>query len=467
MSLITTFKNQNSKTIWETLRILAADNSVCSSRLQTRQIAPHGHQYYVYIQNDEIVFLLRDEHLANTNVLADEESFMDEPPLYFTENFHMRSPVNLVQMLCHVYKEVMRKTGWEAGKVHGVFLTNSNIFNREDMESLWQWLEVTVIDKVDKYEEITTAIGNLGESRERLMHFLENIHLATWSLDPQYDHVIDNYPTEDTHDGEGEGCPSEETHDGEREGRPTENTHDGEGEGCPSEETHDGEGEGCPTENTHDGEGEGCPTEETHDSEGEGCSTEETHDDDKKENPQSSQDQDFFEKMLKIFEEDLFGVDEEIDEDDKKEDDEEEEETPKVEFPKMENQIGVEIFQPVIHPWEKLNKLVGMEEIKKRILTLSMLAKYNNMLIANGAKAHKVSLHSIFYGNPGTGKTIVGRLYASILKEAGIISKGHVVLANGRQAFVGCVYGEEEKNVGNLLRLAQGGNSYVETLLVV
>ena len=136
----------------------------------------------------------------------------------------------------------------------------------------------------------------------------------------------------------------------------------------------------------------------------------------------------------------------------------EEEEMPRtVELPDVGPLIGVDIIQPLGHPLEKLDRLVGLHEVKKKVNTLSMLAKYNQILKTYGAKHHKISLHSIFYGNPGTGKTIVGQMYASILREAGILSKGHVVLANGRQAFVGSLFGEEEKNVDKLLRLAQGG----------
>ena len=42
-------------------------------------------------------------------------------------------------------------------------------------------------------------------------------------------------------------------------------------------------------------------------------------------------------------------------------------------------------------------------------------------------KVDAVSLHRVFYGNPGTGKTRVARLYAQMLSEFGFLSEGGIV----------------------------------------
>lgn len=389
MSLIATFTKQTSKTIRETLMALSADSKVFSAQIQSELPFMSGHEYYVYMQDDEVVFLLRDLHRDNTAVLADEEFFNDYPPMYFAQGpLFWVSPVYLTQLLCHAYKEVMRKTGREAGKVHGVFLTNTNLVNREDFEKIWDWLEVTVIDNANMHDGIVPADNGLDKEREMLEHFFLNSILATWVLDPQYDHVVEDLPSSSPMSYEDSDTADSDTDADEKE----ENADAFDGLAWVDE---------LMTQALEEGR----------------------------------------QKVL------------DDDSDDDSDDDDPSDENPM----DMASLKGVEIIQPIKNPLEQLGQLVGLESIKKRIVNLSMLAKYNDVLREKGAKAHQISLHSIFYGNPGTGKSITGRIFASILHEMGILSKGHVVLANGRQAFVGSLFGEEETNIDKLLKLAQGG----------
>ena len=120
--------------------------------------------------------------------------------------------------------------------------------------------------------------------------------------------------------------------------------------------------------------------------------------------------------------------------------------------------LKAEILPPIKNPLEVLNRLVGCLEIKRRIHDLTMLSKYNQRLksIDPNAKIHKLPLHSLFMGNPGTGKTTVCRIIGSLLKEAGVLSKGHVVACN-RGTFVGNLFGDEESSVSIAIRQAKGG----------
>ena len=193
MSLIATFTGQDKETIQGTLSALAADSKVFSARIQSELSFMEDHELYVYIQSYETVFLLRDEHRADIPVLADEECYMGEPPLYLAQGRHWTSPVYLLLLMCHAYKEVMRKTGRDAGKVHGVVITNTNLVNREDMEEIWEWLGVTVIDKAGLHGEVMTDFSGPDKEREQLEHFFANSNLATWKLDPEYDRIADDY----------------------------------------------------------------------------------------------------------------------------------------------------------------------------------------------------------------------------------------------------------------------------------
>ena len=118
----------------------------------------------------------------------------------------------------------------------------------------------------------------------------------------------------------------------------------------------------------------------------------------------------------------------------------------------------VDILYPFDHPMEELNRLVGCEDIKRRLADLKLLAEYNKACERQSTEypVMQIFLHSIFYGNPGTGKSTVCRLYGSLLKEAGMLSKGHVVVAD-RKVFTGDCFGDTEEIMLKLIELSQGG----------
>lgn len=120
--------------------------------------------------------------------------------------------------------------------------------------------------------------------------------------------------------------------------------------------------------------------------------------------------------------------------------------------------VKVNILRPIANPREELDKLVGFEEIKRRMDELVALTKYNSMMreAFPNSKLHEVSLHSIFFGRPGTGKTTVCKIYGSLLRQAGALSKGHVVVCD-RGTFIGTLWGDEERSLRQVLEKAQGG----------
>lgn len=76
---------------------------------------------------------------------------------------------------------------------------------------------------------------------------------------------------------------------------------------------------------------------------------------------------------------------------------------------------------------EKLNRLIGMEPIKDQIKTLSNLMKVQAERRKHGMKTPSISLHSVFTGRPGTGKTTVARLLGQIFRAQGFLASGHLV----------------------------------------
>lgn len=120
--------------------------------------------------------------------------------------------------------------------------------------------------------------------------------------------------------------------------------------------------------------------------------------------------------------------------------------------------VKVEILRPIANPREELDKLVGCEDIKQRMDELVALTSYNKMMreLFPESKQHEVSLHSVFLGRPGTGKTTVCKIYGSLLRKAGALSKGHVVVCD-RGTFIGTLWGDEERSMRQVLEIAKGG----------
>ena len=120
--------------------------------------------------------------------------------------------------------------------------------------------------------------------------------------------------------------------------------------------------------------------------------------------------------------------------------------------------VKVEILRPIPNPREELDKLVGCTDIKHRMDELVALTSYNKMLLKMipNSKQHEVSLHSVFLGRPGTGKTTVCKIFGSLLRQAGALSKGHVVVCD-RGTFIGTLWGDEERSMRQVLEMAQGG----------
>lgn len=110
---------------------------------------------------------------------------------------------------------------------------------------------------------------------------------------------------------------------------------------------------------------------------------------------------------------------------------------------------------------DSLNALVGLEKVKAGIGRLYATAGFRRLRIEAGLPVVSQPLHSLFLGAPGTGKTTVAGIMGRLLKEAGVLSRGHVVVRE-RSMLVGRYYGDEEKATRAALEEAEGGILFID-----
>lgn len=110
----------------------------------------------------------------------------------------------------------------------------------------------------------------------------------------------------------------------------------------------------------------------------------------------------------------------------------------------------------------ELDKLVGMTSVKKSITENIEYLKFNKLRIDKGfADDGRIGLHSVFTGNPGTGKTTVVRLLGKIYKAMGLLTKGHVVEAT-RADVIGEFIGHTAPKVKAMIEKARGGILFLD-----
>ncbi|KGX92048.1 stage V sporulation protein K [Pontibacillus halophilus JSM 076056 = DSM 19796] len=112
-------------------------------------------------------------------------------------------------------------------------------------------------------------------------------------------------------------------------------------------------------------------------------------------------------------------------------------------------------------PTERLNELVGLTGVKEEVRKLSSFVHMQQVRKQQSLPTVPIQLHSVFSGNPGTGKTTVAHIYASILKENGLLKRGHVVVASRSDLVAGYV-GQTAPKTKKKIREALGGVLFID-----
>ena len=109
----------------------------------------------------------------------------------------------------------------------------------------------------------------------------------------------------------------------------------------------------------------------------------------------------------------------------------------------------------------ELNNIIGLKKVKEYVLGLEKNYQVQQLRAAKGFTNTAISMHMVFEGNPGTGKTTIARIVAKYLKAIGVLSSGQLVEVT-RADLVGQYAGHTAAKTTEAIKSAIGGVLFID-----